>query len=121
MIGQIVPAGFVNPRWMLVTREVGQTVYGRMWSAKLGVWAKGECRVPFAREALFRKTPLCPKPLHPERSGPISVQMKLAFEREAKRQDRITREGEPVSPLTPQQLAEGRAVSAELQALPKRV
>lgn len=48
-----------------------------------------------------------------------NVFMKLALEREAKRQERIAREGEPMtSPYTPQQIAEGRALSA---ALNKRV
>ena len=62
MIGQIVPAGTINPRWMFVTRERNGALFGRLWSARSGTWSKGECTVGFAREAIFKETPCCPQP-----------------------------------------------------------
>lgn len=65
MVGSIVPAGTINPRWMFVTKVDGGTVYGRMWSARTRRWTKRACATGYARESLFKRTPRCPQPARP--------------------------------------------------------
>lgn len=60
LIGSIVPAGYNSPQWMFVTKVAGDTIYGRKWSATSQTWTKGAAG--YARDAIFRLTPRCPRP-----------------------------------------------------------
>jgi hypothetical protein len=64
MVGSIVPAGYVNPQWGYVTKVDGSTIYVRKWSARSQKWTKSA--TGYARDALFKLTPRCPKPLRPQ-------------------------------------------------------
>lgn len=64
LVGSIVPAGYCNPRWLYVTKVEGDTIHGRRWTARSGRWTKGS--EGFARDALYKMTPRCPKPLRPK-------------------------------------------------------
>jgi hypothetical protein len=63
LIGQVIPAGTMNARWLFVTRVDGTTVYGRRWSARSSRWTKTETW--YSRDALFRVVPKCPPPRRP--------------------------------------------------------
>jgi hypothetical protein len=63
LVGAILSAGYINPRWMFVTKVDGQNVYGRLWSARSQTWTKTSAL--YSRDALGKKTPRCPKPTRP--------------------------------------------------------
>jgi hypothetical protein len=63
MIGTVIAVGQHIGRWLYVTRVDEASVYGRIWKPSKNLWAKQD--VWYAREAIDKTPPKCPRPAPP--------------------------------------------------------
>jgi len=63
MIGTVIAVGQHIGRWLYVTRIDEASVYGRIWKPSKNLWAKQD--VWYAREAIDKTPPKCPRPAPP--------------------------------------------------------